>query len=121
MPKIKDTPKALRPREKFLQKGSDALSKSDLLAIVLGSGIRGKNVQELAQQIVKKFSDKFLDVTVDDLKKVDGIGPAKALQIASAIALIKRYYGEKNGKEIIIKNSKDVLLIVLSESFSNLF
>lgn len=71
MTKIKDTPKILRPREKFLQKGPDALSKGDLLAIVLGSGIKGKNVQELAQQIVKKFSNKFLDVTVEDLQTVD--------------------------------------------------
>lgn len=109
MAKIKDIPKVDRPREKFLKKGSDALSKGDLLAIVLGSGIKGKNVQELAKQIVKKFSDKFLDVTVDDLQTVDGIGQAKALQIASAIALVKRYYEEKNGKEIVIKNSKDVL------------
>jgi adenine-specific DNA-methyltransferase len=109
MAKIKDISKVLRPREKFLQKGPNALSKSDLLAIVLGSGIKGKNVQELAQQIVKKFSDKFLDVTVDDLQTIDGIGPAKALQIVSAIALVKRYYEEKNGKEIVITNSKDVL------------
>jgi len=109
MPKIKDTPKILRPREKFLQKGPDALSKSDLLAIVLGSGIKGKNVQKLAQQIVKKFSENFLDVTIEDLQTIDGIGPAKALQIASAIALVKRYYEENNSKKIVIKNSKNVL------------
>lgn len=109
MSKIKDTPVILRPREKFLKKGPEALSKSDLLAIVLGSGIKGKNVQELANQVVKKFSDKFLDVTVDDLQKIDGIGQAKALQIVASIALVKRYYEEKKGKEIVIKNSKDIL------------
>lgn len=109
MVKIKDTPRIFRPREKFLKNGPESLSKSDLLAIILGSGIKGKNVKKLAEQIVKKFSDKFLDVTVNDLQTVDGIGQAKALQIVSAIALVKRYYEEKNGKEIIIKNSKDVL------------
>lgn len=109
MAKIKDTPKILRPREKFLQKGPDALSKSDLLAIVLGSGIKGKNVQKLAQQIIKKFSKIFLDVTVSDLQTLDGIGPAKALQIVSAIALVKRCYEENSSKEIVIKNPKDVL------------
>ncbi len=111
MPKIKDIPNVDRPRERFLKKGPDALSKSDLLAIILGSGIKGKNVQKLAQQIIKKFTHNFLDVTVKDLQAVDGIGPAKALQIASAISLIKRFYEENNGKDIIIKNSKDVLAL----------
>jgi len=109
MAKIKDTPRILRPREKFLQKGPDALSKSDLLAIILGSGIKGKNVQKLSQQIIKKFSENFLDVTVEDLQTIDGIGPAKALQIVSAISLVKRFYEENKTNEIIIKNSKDVL------------
>ncbi len=111
MPKIKDIPNVDRPRERFLKKGPDALSKSDLLAIVLGSGMKGKNVQKLAQQIIKKFSNNFLDVSINDLQTVDGIGPAKALQIASAISLVKRFYEEKNGQEVIIKNSKDVLAL----------
>src|SRR3972149_9634388 len=55
MPKIKDIPKIDRPREKFLKKGADALSKSDLLAILLGSGIKGKNIRELSDRIFKKF------------------------------------------------------------------
>ena len=41
MSKLKDTPKIDRPRERFLRKGPEALSKSDLLAIILGSGIKG--------------------------------------------------------------------------------
>jgi len=109
MPKIKDIPKIDRPREKFLKKGPDALSKSDLLAILLGSGIKGKNVQKLAQQIISKFNKNFLNIKVSDLLEISGIGQAKALQIVSAISLVKRFYYEKNTIDIFIKNSKDVL------------
>jgi len=109
MAKIKDIPKVDRPRERFLKKGPEALSKSDLLAILLGSGIKGKNVQKLSQQIIKKFGKNFLNITVDDLQKVSGIGQAKALQIASAISLVKRYYADEKTNEIVIKNSQDVL------------
>ena len=109
MPKIKDIPQVDRPREKFLQKGPDSLSKSDLLAILLGSGIKGKNVQKLSQQIIKKFGNNFLNISIDDLLKISGIGQAKALQIISAISLVKRFYEDKESNEIIIKNSKDIL------------
>ena len=109
MPKIKDIPKIDRPRERFLKKGADALSKSDLLAILLGSGIKGKNVRQLSESIIKKFGKNFLNITVDDLLEVSGIGQAKALQIASAISLVKRFYDENKTNEIVIKNSQDVL------------
>ena len=109
MPKIKDKPKFDRPREKFLKKGPDALSKADLLAIILGNGIKGKNVQELASQIIKKYGNKFLDVTINELKTINGIGQAKALQIVSAISLFKRFYEEDAQREITIRDYKDVL------------
>jgi len=109
MAKIKDIPKVDRPREKFLKKGPEALSKSDLLAILLGSGIKGKNVQKLAQQIIKKFGKNFLNITVDDLQKISGIGQAKALQIASAISLVKRFYDDNQTNEVVIKNSQNVV------------
>jgi len=109
MPKIKDIPKIDRPRERFLKKGADALSKSDLLAILLGSGIRGKNVRQLSESIIKKFGKNFLNITVDDLLEISGIGQAKALQIVSAISLVKRFYADEKSNEIIIKNSQDVL------------
>ena len=109
MSKLKDIPKVDRPRERFIKKGPDALSKSDLLAILLGSGIKGKNVQKLAQQIISKFGKKFLDISIDDLLEISGIGQAKALQVVSAISLIKRFYEENRTTYIVIKNSKDVL------------
>ena len=109
MAKIKDIPQVDRPREKFLKKGPEALSKSDLLAILLGSGIKGKNVQQLSQQIIRKYGTKFLNITVDDLKNVAGIGETKALQIASAISLVKRFYIDDQTSEIKISNSQDVI------------
>lgn len=109
MVKLKDTPKIDRPRERFLKKGPEALSKSDLLAILLGSGIKGTNVQELSQQIIRKFGKNFLNITVDDLQEIPGIGQAKALQIASAISLVKRFYTDDQTSEIKINNSQDVI------------
>lgn len=111
MPKIKDIPQIDRPREKFLKMGANAMSKSDLLAILLGSGIKGKNVKQLSEQIIKKFGQRLLEITTNDLMKVEGIGQAKALQIVAAISLVKRLYEDKNSLDIIIKNSKDVLSV----------
>jgi len=108
MSKIKDIPKIDRPRERFFQKGAEALSKSDLLAILLGSGIKGKNVRQISDQIIKKFNKNFLNITVNDLLKISGIGQVKALQIISAISLVKRFYEEIKENEIVIKSKKDV-------------
>ena len=112
MARIKDIPKIDRPREKFLAKGPDSLSKSELLAILIGTGIKGKNVKQLSEQIIRKFSAKILDIKVQDLLKVPGIGKAKALQIVSAIALVKRFYQELESRDGLILSSQDAISLV---------
>lgn len=112
MTKLKDIPKVDRPREKFLEKGPDALTKSELLAILLGSGIKGVNVKKLSQQILKKFGKKFFDVTVEDLCQIQGIGQAKALQIVSAIALSKRIYDEQKPQDNLVLSARDAATLV---------
>lgn len=109
MAKMKDTPKVDRPRERFLKNGPNALSKSDLLAILIGSGIKGKNVRKLADQIIKKFGRLFLDLTVQDLMDVAGIGEVKALQIVAAIALVKRIINETKPDERVILSTGDIV------------
>ena len=109
MLKLKDIPKIDRPRERFLEKGPDALSKSELLSILIGSGIKGKNVKKLSEQIIKKFGKRFLDLKVSDLTEVPGIGNAKALQIISALALVKRFQEEKESKETVILSAEDAI------------
>jgi len=107
--KLKDIPKIERPREKFLEKGPDALSKSELLAILIGSGIKGKDVKQLSEQIVRKFGNNFLNITVYDLLEIPGIGKAKALQIVSAIALVKRLSQELEPKNNVVLSVKDAV------------
>ena len=109
MGKLKDIPKIDRPRERFLAKGPDALSKSELLAILIGSGIKGKNVKQLSEQIIRKFGSKFLDITVENLLEIPGIGEIKALQIVSALALIKRFYEELGPKDNIVLSAQDAI------------
>lgn len=70
------------------KKSTDALSKSDLLAVLLGSGIKDTNVAKLSRTIIKKFGQGFLTISINDLLTVSGIG--KAIQIISAIALVNR-------------------------------
>src|SRR3989338_11237078 len=111
MGKLKDIPKIDRPRERFLAKGPDALSKSELLAILIGSGIKGKNVKQLSEQIIRKFGNKFLDIRVDDLLEIPGIGKAKALQIVSALALVKRFYEEIGSKDNIVLSAQDAVFL----------
>ena len=112
MTKLKDIPKFDRPREKFLEKGPDALTDSELLAILLGSGIKGTNVKVLAQKIFKKLGDNFLNASVDDLIQIHGIGQAKALQISSALALTRRIFDKQNSLNNLILSVQDAVALV---------
>ena len=109
MVRMKDIPKVDRPREKFLEKGPEALTKSELLAILLGSGIKGTNVGDLSKKIIKKFGNNLLGATPEELTSVPGIGEAKALQIASALALARRIYDEQNNSDSLILSAQDAL------------
>lgn len=112
MAKLKDIPKFDRPREKFLEKGPDALTDSELLAILLGSGIKGTNVKVLSQNILKKFGDNFLNASVEDLMQISGIGQAKALQISSALALTRRIFDKQNSLDNLILSAQDAVALV---------
>ncbi len=108
--KIKDLPKAERPREKLISKGPQNLKDEELLALLLRTGSERKNVLELAKQILRKYSKKrFLKLTYQDLIKIKGINSAKACSVLAAMELVKRILGV--GEETIpkIESVKDVI------------
>lgn len=83
-----------RPREKMVLKGPKNLSNSELLAILLRTGNKDKSAIELASYIINMDKVEGIrslySITIEELRKVKGIGTAKACQILAALELGKR-------------------------------
>src|SRR3990167_3606403 len=108
--KIKDLPKSDRPREKLITKGAENLKDSELLAILLRTGKSGKNVIEVASQILSKYSKKrLLQMTYQDLVKISGIDSAKATTLLAAFELAKRALEVNDTNLPTIVTPKDVV------------
>ena len=96
---MKNIPKIDRPREKLIQYGPEKLSNSELLALLLRSGNKDVNAIELAGKILKKFGAKELpNLNFKDLKKIPGLGPAKACEIIACFELGKRLLKDKKAQ-----------------------
>ncbi len=104
--RIKDLPGFARPREKLLERGPQALSDAELLAILLGSGVEGKSALDLARAILEKAGPEFPKWSVEELLAVPGIGTAKACRIAAAFELARRF--AQRGRPVI-REPEDVL------------
>ena len=108
--KIKDLPKIERPREKLVAKGAENLKDSELLAILFRTGKAGKNVIEIASQILAKHSKKrLLQMTYQDLVKIGGIDSAKATILLAAFELAKRALEVNDTNLPTIVTPKDVV------------
>jgi len=108
--KIKDLPKVDRPREKLISKGPQNLKDQELLAILLRTGREGKNVLEVARQVLNRHSKKrLLKLAYEDLIKIKGIDSAKACTILAASELIKRAMEVGEETLPIIRSTKDVV------------
>jgi len=108
--KIKDLPKSDRPREKLVAKGVENLKDSELLAILLRTGTIGKNVIEIASQILSKYSKKrLLQMTYNDLSKISGIDSAKATTLLAAFELSKRALEVNDTNLPVISDAKDAV------------
>lgn len=88
---IRDWPESERPREKLLSRGSSALSDAELLAVLLGSGIRGKDAIALGRELLAAAGGlgALLGRTEDALR-TPGLGPAKRARVGAALELARR-------------------------------
>jgi len=110
--RIRDLDEADKPREKALAHGIGALSNAELLAIILGSGQKGKSVIALAQEILARCDHKLgklARMTISELvRDLKGIGPAKAVSLFAAIELGSRCQSSLSDNDPQITSSQTI-------------
>ena len=92
--KVKEMPKHDRPREKLERYGVVRLSEQELLALLLGSGIKGVNVVQLANKIQKLVEKEGSNITLEKLVEIKGLGKIKAGIILAALEYGKRIFSK---------------------------
>ncbi len=105
MTALRDLHKSDKPREKLSAKGVGALKNEELLSILLGSGVQGKDVRKLAKEIIMMMDKDIESLSLKGLCDIHGLGIAKASQILASLELSKRYLIKSNKR---ITDAKDV-------------
>lgn len=93
-----------KPRERLLKYGLSALKNYELIAILLGTGIQGKDVMKLSSEIESLLNKDFETIDLEKLLKVHGLGKAKASQLICAIELSRRYLIKNQNTKITSPN-----------------
>ncbi len=103
---ITDWPQAERPREKLLTLGTDILSDAELLAILLGSGTRGKSAVDIARQLLLSAGGlrALLNTTMPDMLNLPGIGKANYARLQAALEISRRCLNEKLQRQNLLNN-----------------
>jgi len=109
--KITDWAAGDRPREKLIEKGTSSLSDAELLGILISSGTKDKSAVDLGRELLCMANNNLNNLaklSVSDLRKLHGIGPARAVTIAAALELGRRRKMAEVQDTIQIRASKDV-------------
>lgn len=120
--KMKELPESERPYEKAQMYGTETLSDSELLAIIIKCGTKEDTSVGLAQKILNIQNTngpkdlRFLqDISMEELMKIKGIGKVKAIQILATCELAKRMSKPIHSLKTVIKTTKDVADLLMDE------
>lgn len=115
---IKTWPQGDRPREKLLKNGERSLSDSELLAILLRTGVKGISALDLARKILDKFGAyrNMSHTDIRDWKQIKGLGSAKIAQIKAALEIGRRFREDEVSRDKRkIASAKDVVEIIMPQ------
>lgn len=109
--RMKDLSPEERPQERLVELGAENLTKAELLAILLRTGLQGKNVLTLAQEILDDVDQdllRLLDGGVEGLCAHKGVGRSKAVTVLAAIEFGRRCIDRRSKKRTIIRTPNDI-------------
>lgn len=107
---IKEIPKTERPRERFVKHGPKALSNHELLAIIIRTGSKNQSVIDLSKEILYHYGSlKELSITsIEELKRIKGIGTSKAIEILTVFELASRIKEETYTSKIRLTSPESI-------------
>jgi len=114
--KLKDWKREDRPRERIFRDGVETLGNAELLAVFIGSGTVGKNAVDIGQELLSSAGGRLTELCGRPPKKLmehKGIGEARAVVIAAALELGRRYFAEASAGKTVIKGPEDVYNMML--------
>ena len=117
---LKEAIAELKPREKLLYNGPDALSDTELLAILLRTGVKGRSALALSGDIINHFGslNGVFNGTFEEFEKIKGVGLAKFVQFKASLELSKRYLAETM-KASTVLDSPDAVRKYLHQLLKN--
>ncbi len=107
---IREWPAEERPRERLYHKGAAALSDGELLAIQLGTGIRGMSALDVAHGLLAQFGtlQELAGREVAEVAGVRGVGRAKAVRLASAFEITRRLRSRNGHARPVLSSPEQV-------------
>jgi DNA repair protein RadC len=111
---IRELPRTDRPRERLIDLGANALSTAELLAIVLGSGGRGRSALRIGQEILASVQGSLRRLAgrpVGELTTLAGVGRVRAVTVHAALELGRRMAGENRDEAMPIRSPRDVVTV----------
>ncbi|GHV09849.1 DNA repair protein RadC [Spirochaetia bacterium] len=106
---IRGLPPTDRPRERLFHEGPAALSDYELLAILLNTGIKGKNVTVLARELLERLDQDKAIPPVDELARIGGMGESKASAVVAMLEFGRRRWGSTGQR---IRHPSDIYSII---------
>ena len=115
--RMRDLPADLMPRERMMRTGPGALNDAELLALILRTGTSAENVVEMCTRVYAGVGGwkGLAGLSIEELSKLQGIGPAKACQIQALVEISRRMSTAVSGDNYVIRCPQDVVDLVMEE------